>query len=67
MNNCPCCDHPLLRHICGHEVYWFCRSCWQSMPVMKEDKNSLSQNKFWENLLYSPHLTVNRQKATVLR
>jgi len=33
MNYCPCCSHVLLRHIHGHEVYWFCRNCWQSMPI----------------------------------
>ncbi|MBD2775975.1 hypothetical protein [Iningainema tapete] len=34
MNYCPCCSHTLLRHIRGHEVYWFCRNCWQEMPVL---------------------------------
>jgi hypothetical protein len=34
MNTCPCCSHPLLRHIHRHEVYWFCRNCWQEMPML---------------------------------
>ncbi len=33
MNTCPCCSNSLLRHIRKHEVYHFCRSCWQEMPV----------------------------------
>lgn len=32
MTTCPCCSSPLLRHIRHHNVYWFCRSCWQEMP-----------------------------------
>jgi hypothetical protein len=42
MKTCPCCSSRLLRHISDHEVYWFCRHCWQAMPVMSEKKMSLS-------------------------
>lgn len=35
MANCPCCSHPMLRHIRHHQVYWFCRSCWQVMPTVE--------------------------------
>jgi hypothetical protein len=38
MNNCTCCSNVLLRHIRGNEVYWFCRNCWQTMPVFSEEK-----------------------------
>ncbi|KAF3884041.1 MULTISPECIES: hypothetical protein [Nostocales] len=38
MNYCPCCSHQLLRHIRNHEIYWFCRSCWQEMPVVSGHK-----------------------------
>ncbi|WP_407888559.1 hypothetical protein [Scytonema sp. NUACC26] len=38
MNYCPCCSHQLLRHIRSNEIYWFCRSCWQDMPVMSGHK-----------------------------
>ncbi|MBD2683597.1 MULTISPECIES: hypothetical protein [Nostoc] len=33
MNYCPCCSGVLLEHIRGGETYWFCRHCWQEMPV----------------------------------
>ncbi|MBM0743989.1 hypothetical protein JOY44_20595 [Phormidium sp. CLA17] len=33
MNDCPCCSHSMLRHVRQHQVYWFCRSCWQEMPL----------------------------------
>jgi hypothetical protein len=39
MHYCPCCSDRLLRHIrttpqSGHSgIYWFCRQCWQEMPV----------------------------------
>lgn len=41
MNTCPCCSSPLLRHMRGHEVYWFCRHCWQAMPVLSTKKITL--------------------------
>jgi ribosomal protein L37AE/L43A len=40
MTSCPCCSRPLLRHIRHQEIYWFCRSCWQDMPVLSEDKHT---------------------------
>ena len=33
MPSCPCCSDQLLRHIRSAQIYWFCRSCWQEMPV----------------------------------
>lgn len=41
MTNCPCCSDKLIRHIRGHEIYWFCRTCWQEMPVLNHEKCSL--------------------------
>jgi hypothetical protein len=34
MPYCPCCSDSLLHHLRGTESYWFCRSCWQEMPVL---------------------------------
>ncbi|MBE9233177.1 hypothetical protein IQ231_16220 [Cuspidothrix issatschenkoi LEGE 03284] len=36
MPYCPCCTDSLLHHIRGSESYWFCRSCWQEMPVLTQ-------------------------------
>ena len=36
MHSCPCCSDPLLRHIQGAHTYWFCRNCWQEMPILKD-------------------------------
>ncbi|MBO1057964.1 MAG: hypothetical protein HEQ27_16165 [Dolichospermum sp. JUN01] len=36
MPQCPCCSDFLLHHIRGAENYWFCRSCWQEMPVLTQ-------------------------------
>lgn len=33
MITCPCCSGLLLPHIRHSEVHWFCRHCWQDMPV----------------------------------
>jgi ribosomal protein L37AE/L43A len=31
--DCPCCSNRMLRHFRQQQVYWFCRECWQEMPV----------------------------------
>ena len=40
--NCPCCSSPMLHHLRHNREYWFCRNCWQEMPVFsleqKEDR-----------------------------
>ncbi|MBD2566215.1 MULTISPECIES: hypothetical protein [Nostoc] len=40
MNYCPCCSSILLEHIRGAESYWFCRHCWQEMPVYNLNDSS---------------------------
>ncbi|MEH1950109.1 MAG: hypothetical protein V7K77_24615 [Nostoc sp.] len=40
MNYCPCCSSLLLEHIRGAETYWFCRHCWQEMPVYDWNESS---------------------------
>ncbi|MEA5575605.1 hypothetical protein [Anabaena sp. UHCC 0451] len=37
MNYCPCCSNLLLRHISSSHKYWFCRTCWQEMPVIQRN------------------------------
>ncbi|MCF4969659.1 hypothetical protein [Nostoc sp. CMAA1605] len=37
MISCPCCSDLLLPHIRGSEVHWFCRHCWQDMPVFQKE------------------------------
>jgi len=31
----------MTRHIRHHEVYWFCRNCWQEMPLLEKPGLSL--------------------------
>lgn len=33
-NGCPCCGSSLLRHVRHSEVYWFCKTCWQEVPLL---------------------------------
>ncbi|MBD2615374.1 MAG: hypothetical protein RMY62_032355 [Nostoc sp. ZfuVER08] len=40
MNYCPCCSGLLLEHLRGRETYWFCRRCWQEMPVYEQNQVS---------------------------
>jgi hypothetical protein len=39
MNYCPCCKDILLSHVDTNGSYWFCRSCWQTMPVCSSKKS----------------------------
>jgi DNA-directed RNA polymerase subunit M/transcription elongation factor TFIIS len=41
MTDCPCCSNQMLRHVRQSEVYWFCRQCWQEMPVYNLSVSSL--------------------------
>ncbi|WP_392533564.1 hypothetical protein [Nostoc sp. C117] len=40
MNYCPCCSGLLLEHVRGRQTYWFCRHCWQEMPVYNWNESS---------------------------
>ncbi|VXD23085.1 hypothetical protein PL8927_760272 [Planktothrix serta PCC 8927] len=42
MNTCPCCSSPMLRHARQHQVYWFCRSCWEEMPLLEVQNSPLT-------------------------
>ncbi len=33
-NSCPCCGGSLLRHARHGEIYWFCKTCWQEVPLL---------------------------------
>ncbi|MBD2347053.1 hypothetical protein [Anabaena subtropica] len=36
-NNCPCCGGSLLRHVRHGELYWFCLSCRQEVPLLSNN------------------------------
>lgn len=44
MNFCPCCNDILLSYVGTNGSYWFCRSCWQAMPVCTR-KQSISSSE----------------------
>ena len=50
MNYCPCCTDILLRHTNSNGVYWFCRTCWQSMPVSEYKRSDLLAEMSLNNL-----------------
>lgn len=45
---CPCCSHPLLRQIRNQKISWFCKKCWQEMPLLEE----ITCRKGLKNLTY---------------
>jgi ribosomal protein L37AE/L43A len=50
MYYCPCCTDSLLKHIRGQETYWFCRSCWQEMPILSQSHSSVIPQPILEKL-----------------
>ncbi|EHC12903.1 hypothetical protein [Fischerella thermalis] len=41
-NTCPCCGDSLLRHVRHGELYWFCQTCRQEVPLLSANINRLS-------------------------
>jgi uncharacterized Zn finger protein (UPF0148 family) len=39
-NSCPCCGGSLLRHARQGEIYWFCKTCWQEVPLLSVNRVS---------------------------
>ncbi|MBD2354479.1 hypothetical protein H6G41_07535 [Tolypothrix sp. FACHB-123] len=50
MSYCPCCSNLLLQHVRGSDLYWFCRHCWQEMPVLGEINSNPLLEDVVENL-----------------
>lgn len=50
MYYCPCCKDSLLKHIRGQETYWFCRSCWQEMPILTQRHSTAIPQPILEKL-----------------
>ncbi|MCF4966789.1 hypothetical protein [Nostoc sp. CMAA1605] len=38
VNNCPCCGGSILRHVRHGELYWFCLSCRQEVPLLNTNR-----------------------------
>jgi hypothetical protein len=53
-NSCPCCGGSLLRHIRQGELYWFCKSCWQEVPVLTVSRMSGVEGRNSSGVLTSP-------------
>lgn len=50
MADCPCCANRMLRHIRNQQLYWFCRSCWQVMPVLNSPMPNYAPSSLNKNL-----------------
>ncbi|MEA5502657.1 hypothetical protein VB735_05955 [Halotia wernerae UHCC 0503] len=44
-NTCPCCGGSLLRHVRHAELYWFCLSCRQEVPLLTVNRLSNIDNR----------------------
>ncbi|WP_353931157.1 hypothetical protein WJM97_00660 [Okeanomitos corallinicola TIOX110] len=56
-NTCPCCGGSILRHIRHGELYWFCLSCRQEVPLLTI--NRLSNHIETRNTSVVTHPVVN--------
>ncbi|MFN6569484.1 hypothetical protein A6770_20065 [Nostoc minutum NIES-26] len=62
MTYCPCCSGLLLQHVRGSEISWFCRHCWQDMPVFSgNNSGSLTELVVGE---LSPNLQTRKNTNT---
>ncbi|MBE9201863.1 MULTISPECIES: hypothetical protein [unclassified Nodularia (in: cyanobacteria)] len=50
MNYCPCCSGLLLPHIRVSGLAWFCRYCWQDMPVFYLERPLSLEKAFADKL-----------------
>lgn len=41
---CPCCSNKLIHHLSHHHDYWFCRRCWQEMPVINSKTSKTGEH-----------------------
>lgn len=44
-NTCPCCGGSLLRHVRHSELYWFCLSCRQEVPLLTVTRLSTAETR----------------------
>lgn len=56
-NTCPCCGGSILRHIRHGELYWFCLSCRQEVPLLTISR--LSNHIETRNTAIVNHPVVN--------
>jgi hypothetical protein len=59
MNYCPCCSGVLLQQVRRSEITWFCRHCWQDMPVLNCNRSGLLTEVIREELPSKPKLREN--------
>jgi ribosomal protein L37AE/L43A len=55
-NACPCCGSRLLRHVRHGELYWFCQSCRQEVPLLTISRLSTVETR---NIEVYPQSVVN--------
>lgn len=43
---CPCCSGRLIHQISHHRDYWFCRTCWEEMPILEIQVAKIDRLKY---------------------
>ncbi len=60
MNNCCCCDTPLLRHVANRGIFWFCSHCRVEMPNLSATHNLVKQNDRLDKMLANSILSLRK-------
>ncbi|MDH6060172.1 hypothetical protein NWP17_06935 [Chrysosporum bergii ANA360D] len=60
INYCPCCSGLLLPHIRVSGFAWFCRRCWQDMPVYNRLTSGLPEQVMTEKTADKIHNRDNQ-------
>jgi len=55
-----------LQHVRGSEIAWFCRHCWQDMPVLSCNRSALLGEALREELPGKPKLRENVQATSYI-
>jgi hypothetical protein len=68
MTSCPCCANSMTRQIRQQQVYWFCRTCWQEMPVeaVASSQPQLTLQPELDQLLLSSRIAALQESQRVI-
>ena len=47
---CPCCSNKLIHYINHDRDYWFCKTCWSEMPIIKDCKTKTTESNYHQEV-----------------
>ena len=65
MTGCSCCSNQMLRLVRQSQVYWFCRQCWQEMPVYNLSVSTLNRYDLSRAINLVAQLATKKQHSAL--